>query len=339
MKLALLEAQKGKDTWQNPQVGAVIVKNGQVLSKGHHETYGQAHAEVNALNNLLHLSDAQNATLYVTLEPCSHFGKTPPCVKRIVEVGIKKVVIGDVDPNPQVCGRGIKYLESHGIEVIDLRIHAQINQAYNFFHEFKRPLITVKYAMSLDGKINQTFGQRTIISNQTSFLDSQKLRSKNQAILVGENTFRIDDPQLTVRKTDLKFPPIRIVLIKDINTVNLGQRIFSSPEPIWFLSSTRPEQEFPKNVQIYTDQWSVEKIVEFLFKKGIQSLLVEGGSSIQADFVEANLIDKLIVYLAPKFLGQGLPAINKNIGKVMKFSKPEIVWLDNDLKLTAWRER
>lgn len=338
MNLAFLEARKGKDTWKNPQVGAVIVKNDQILARGHHETFGKAHAEINALKNLSKVSDAKGATLYVTLEPCSHFGKTPPCVQKIVEVGIKKVVIGMVDPNPQVCGRGIKYLKNHGIEVVDLKIHSEINQAYDFFYQVKRPLVTVKYAMSLDGKINQKIGQRTVISNQTALDDSQQLRSHNQAILIGEKTFEIDDPQLTVRNSSLKFPPIRIVLVRDINNVKLTKKIFKTTEPIWFLSGTESDVEFPQNVQVFTGQWTPDQIIDFLFKKGIQSLLVEGGSLTQADFVQNGLIDKLVIYLAPIFLGQGLPAINKMIDSIVNFTKPEISWLAADLKLTAWRK-
>lgn len=338
MNLAFLEARKGKDTWKNPQVGAVIVKNDQILARGHHETFGEAHAEINALKNLSKVSDAEGATLYVTLEPCSHFGKTPPCVQKIAEVGIKKVVIGMVDPNPRVCGRGIKYLKNHGIEVVDLKIHSEINQAYDFFYQVKRPLVTVKYAMSLDGKINQKVGQRTVISNQTALDDSQQLRSHNQAILIGEKTFEIDDPQLTVRNSSLKFPPIRIVLVRDINNVKLTKKIFKTTEPIWFLSGTESDVEFPQNVQVFTGQWIPDQIIDLLFKKGIQSLLVEGGSLTQADFVRNGLIDKLVIYLAPIFLGQGLPAINKMIDSTVNFTKPEISWLVDDLKLTAWRK-
>lgn len=158
MKLAFIEARKGKNTWTNPQVGAVIVKDNQVLGQGHHETFGQNHAEINALNSLSDIAQAKGSTLYVTLEPCSHFGKTPPCVQKIVEVGIKKVVIGQIDPNPIVSGRGVEYLRDHGVEVEILELSSDLNSAYNFFYKNKRPLVTLKYAMTLDGKINRKKG-------------------------------------------------------------------------------------------------------------------------------------------------------------------------------------
>ena len=335
MKLAFTEARKGKDTWKNPQVGAVIVKNQQVLSSGHHETYGQNHAEINALKHLSDISQAEGATLYVTLEPCSHFGKTPPCVQRIVEVGIKKVVIAETDPNPIVSGNGIKYLEDHGVQVENLQQKNDLNVAYRFFHQHKRLLVTIKYAMTLDGKVNQTKGVRSMITNQEVFGDTQELRRQSQVILVGENTFKVDNPKLTVREEE-KFPPIRAVVIHDVNSVDLRMQIFQTNEPIYFFSQEKSQRELPENVQVFVDDWTPTKIVQKLTELGMQSILVEGGSHIQADFLKEKLCDRLIVYLANKVFGQGLPAINGPVAN-LKFSKPEILLLADNLKITTWR--
>ncbi|HJF87879.1 MAG TPA: bifunctional diaminohydroxyphosphoribosylaminopyrimidine deaminase/5-amino-6-(5-phosphoribosylamino)uracil reductase RibD, partial [Companilactobacillus farciminis] len=248
MKLAFEEAKKGINTWTNPQVGAVIVKNDQVLGQGHHATFGHEHAEINAFKSLKNINDAKNATLYVTLEPCSHFGKTPPCVQKIAELGVKKVVIGQIDPNPLVSGKGVKYLQEHGVEVEEQLISSELNRSYNYFYKNNRPLVTVKYAMTLDGKINKNDGQRSIVSNQATFEDSQQLRSQQQVILIGENTLKIDDPALTVRDRKMLFPPIRAVVVRDINQISLDLKIFQTDEPIWFFSETKNRRTLPENV-------------------------------------------------------------------------------------------
>ena len=250
MKLAFEEAKKGINTWTNPQVGAVIVKNDQVLGQGHHATFGHEHAEINAFKSLKNINDAKNATLYVTLEPCSHFGKTPPCVQKIAELGVKKVVIGQIDPNPLVSGKGVKYLQEHGVEVEEQLISSELNRSYNYFYKNNRPLVTVKYAMTLDGKINKNDGQRSIVSNQATFEDSQQLRSQQQVILIGENTLKIDDPALTVRDRKMLFPPIRAVVVRDINQISLDLKIFQTDEPIWFFSETKNRRTLPESVQV-----------------------------------------------------------------------------------------
>ncbi|WP_225354068.1 bifunctional diaminohydroxyphosphoribosylaminopyrimidine deaminase/5-amino-6-(5-phosphoribosylamino)uracil reductase RibD [Lacticaseibacillus saniviri] len=155
MALAVQAAQKGNGhTWTNPMVGAVIVKQQHVLAVGYHHRFGEAHAEIDALNQLASSADARGATMYVTLEPCSHFGKTPPCAKRLVSVGLRRVVIGQIDPNPLVAGKGIAILRTAGIAVEILATTQGLNPAYNFFYQHQRPQVTLKYAMSLDGKIN-----------------------------------------------------------------------------------------------------------------------------------------------------------------------------------------
>ncbi|MFD1417995.1 bifunctional diaminohydroxyphosphoribosylaminopyrimidine deaminase/5-amino-6-(5-phosphoribosylamino)uracil reductase RibD [Companilactobacillus keshanensis] len=340
MKLVLDAASKGHSTWTNPKVGAVIVKNNQILAIGHHEKFGENHAEINALSKLSKLTDAKGATLYVTLEPCSHFGKTPPCVEKIVQAGIKKVVIGQIDPNPIVSGFGVDYLKEHNVNVEINDIYPKFNRSYNFFYKNNRPLITIKYAMTLDGKINHIRNNRSILTESAAYMDSQKLRSQNQAILIGENTFKIDDPELTVRLNNMKFSPIRLILIKDINQVDLSEKIFKVNSEIWFLSKTKPKKDFSKNVSIFVDDWTPNKILKLLTEHSIQSLLIEGGSSLQANFISSNLVDNFVVYIAPKiFGGQGLPAIfGEELSKIMNLKNLQVKNLKPDLKITAERD-
>lgn len=339
MELAFQEARKGKSTWLNPLVGAVIVKNQKVIGLGHHETFGHEHAEINALKSLTSISDAKGATLFVTLEPCSHVGKTPPCVQKIFDVGITKVVIGQVDPNPIVSGRGIKYLENHNIQVENLNIKTDLNTAYEFFYREQRPLITIKYAMTLDGKINRDSVKHSLISNHESYLDSQKLRANNQVILIGENTLKLDNPRLTVREEAKLFPPIRAILVRDLKTINKDLKIFQNEAPIWFFTEKQTDQIFPNNVKVLVGNWTPESIITYLAEQKLQSILIEGGSHIQADFMQAKLVDKLIIYLANRVFGTGLSAVSGQTIKGLEFSKPIVKSLDSDLKITVWRKR
>ncbi|WP_294602150.1 bifunctional diaminohydroxyphosphoribosylaminopyrimidine deaminase/5-amino-6-(5-phosphoribosylamino)uracil reductase RibD [uncultured Lactobacillus sp.] len=312
MQMAVQEALKAQGmTWTNPLVGAVLVKNGQVLATGYHHQFGKEHAEVNTLSHLADPQQAQGATLYVTLEPCSHYGKQPPCCKKVAEAGIKKVVIGQIDPHQIVAGKGIKYLESHGVQTEIIGGTESLNVAYNFFYHKKRPFVTLKYAMSVDGKINAAGKTRTILTGDAAQVDVQKLRLQNQAILIGANTLRIDNPLLTVRIKNLPHPPIRIVLTKDANQLDFNSRMFKTQGEIWLLSRTELTQKVAENVRCFTAaKWTPSKIVQFLAEHEIQSLLVEGGSNVQSQFVAANLADEIVTYIAPLVLGgTALPAV------------------------------
>lgn len=340
MNIAFDEARKGKSTWTNPQVGAVIVKNGKILAQGHHEKFGGPHAEINTLNKLSSIDDALDADMYVTLEPCSHFGKTPPCVQRLVEVGIKRVYIGMQDPNPVVSGNGIKYLLDHGIAVKNLHEDGGINQAYIFYYQHQRPLITLKYAMTIDGKINQFEQKRSMITGKEAYQDSQKLRSDNQAILIGEHTLTIDNPKLTVRTEQMDFPPIRVVVVRDIDNLDSNLQIFkNSDSKVYFLTEKNTGRDLPGNITVKVGQWDVKAIVEFLSKENIESLLVEGGSFLQAACIKEKLIDNLVVYIAPKiFGGNSLPAVRADFeSSEIDFEKPAITQLGPDIKLELRR--
>ena len=312
MQMAVQEALKAQGmTWTNPLVGAVLVKDNQVLATGYHHQFGKEHAEVNTLSHLVNPKQAQGATLYVTLEPCSHYGKQPPCCKKVAEAGIKKVVIGQVDPHQIVAGKGIEYLESHGVQTEIIGGTENLNVAYNFFYHQKRPFVTLKYAMSIDGKINAAGKTRTILTGDAAQVDVQKLRLQNQAILIGANTLRIDNPLLTVRIKNLPQPPIRIVLTKDANQLDFNSRIFKTHGEIWLLSRTELTQKVAENIRCFTAaKWTPSKIVQLLAAHEIQSLLVEGGSNVQSQFVAADLADEIVTYIAPLVLGgTALPAV------------------------------
>ncbi|MFD0896504.1 bifunctional diaminohydroxyphosphoribosylaminopyrimidine deaminase/5-amino-6-(5-phosphoribosylamino)uracil reductase RibD [Loigolactobacillus binensis] len=342
LALAVTEAKKGaKRTWQNPLVGAVIVRDGQILATGYHHQFGRQHAEINALSHLADLKQAQGATMYVTLEPCCHTGKTPPCAKRLVAVGIKRVVIGQLDPNPIVSGKGVALLQAGGVEVVIADYPMTINQAYNFFYRQQRPLVTVKYAMSLDGKINYRTGERTLLTGEAAWQDSQKLRATQQAILIGEHTLQVDDPQLTVRQQILIFPPVRVVVVRDVNQLSPDLALFQTSAPIWLLSQTQLQQTLPQQVTVFVRrEWTPQAIIALLTKKGIQSLLVEGGSRLQADFISQNLVDKLVVYVAPKILGgQGLPAVSgPALPELIDFKRFTYQAVGADLRISSQRE-
>ena len=213
MNLALLEANRGaKYTHTNPLVGAIIVKDNEIIARGSHLRFGCEHAEKNAISTCKTPEKLFNSTLYVTLEPCNHKGKQPPCTDAIVEMGISKVVVAQLDPNPIVSGKGIKYLQDNGIEVITGVLEKEaynLNYAYNLFHSEKRPFVVLKQATSLDGKLAFT-DERTQITGKEVYNFVRNERDNYQAILVGAKTMLIDNPKLTGANTSI-FPPKRII--------------------------------------------------------------------------------------------------------------------------------
>ena len=342
MQMAAQEAVKAEGmTWTNPLVGAVLVKDDQVLATGYHHQFGREHAEVNTLSHLADPKEAQGATLYVTLEPCSHYGKQPPCCKKVAEAGIKRVVIGQVDPHQIVAGKGIKYLESHGVQTEVIGGTENLNVAYNFFYQQKRPFVTLKYAMSIDGKINAAGKRRTLLTGDAAQLDVQKLRLQNQAILIGANTLRIDNPLLTVRIKNLPHPPIRIVLTKDANRLDFTSRIFKTRGQIWLLSETNLTQNVGENVCCYTARkWTPQKVIRLLAEHEIQSLLVEGGSNVQAQFIATELVDEIVTYIAPLVLGgTALPAVyGQALTEISHYQLLDVKSLSQDVRIRVRRK-
>lgn len=317
MHLALREAGKGLGrTSPNPCVGAVIVKDGRILAKGYHKKAGTPHAEVNAIRKA---SEAvSGATIYVTLEPCNHTGKTPPCSRLIVESGISRVVVGMTDPNPLVNGKGIEFLRNHGVEVISGILEKEcedINQPF-IKHITKRiPWVIMKAGVSLDGKLNYRQGQSGWITGEQSKLAVHKLRDRVDAILVGRRTVEIDNPSLTTRLSGGKGKdPVRIIVDSQLSAP-LSAKVYrvDSPAPTWVFHAadapqSRISQFLANGVQLYPldrrgQGLDLSQLLGILGKKDICSLLVEGGARMHGAFLKGKLFDYAHLFYAPVFAG------------------------------------
>lgn len=293
MNRALRLAEKAKGwTLPNPMVGAVLVKEGKRIGEGYHTRYGAAHAEVEALQNAS--TSPQGSTLYVTLEPCCHQGKTPPCTKAILESGITKVVIATLDPSEKVSGKGVQELRSAGIEVEIGLLEDEARQLNRFFftyHEKKRPFITLKAAISLDGKIAGGPGEQTKLTGMPAQKYLHALRHEHEAILIGAGTAITDDPHLGVRYVEGR-DPLRVILTED-RTLDQNLNIFRD-ENYWILKGK-----------------TVSEVLEELYQKEITSVLVEGGQKVFESFLAAQAVDELQLFLAPLFLGEEALAFAK----------------------------
>ncbi|WGS65081.1 bifunctional diaminohydroxyphosphoribosylaminopyrimidine deaminase/5-amino-6-(5-phosphoribosylamino)uracil reductase RibD [Marinitoga aeolica] len=312
MKIAINEAKKGIGKVNpNPLVGAVIVKNGKIISKGYHEYYGGRHAEIVAIENAKNKGiDIKNSTMYVTLEPCSHYGKTPPCAHRLVKEGFKEVYIGMLDPNPLVNGKGKKILEDASIKVeygiLEDKIK-ELNEIFITYISKKRPFIALKFAMTLDGYIATKDYDSKWISNEKSRKLVHKFRNYYSSILIGANTLIIDNPKLTCRIKNGR-NPIRIILDKNGLFENKNLNIFNE-EGKNIIFTEKNIIDIPKNTEIIRET-DIFEIINILYNKGIDSILVEGGASILSLFLESKIVDKMHVFYAPKILGNGISPFN-----------------------------
>ncbi|MBC9783334.1 bifunctional diaminohydroxyphosphoribosylaminopyrimidine deaminase/5-amino-6-(5-phosphoribosylamino)uracil reductase RibD [Heliobacterium chlorum] len=315
--LELASLARGR-TSPNPVVGCVIVKDGQVVGEGYHEKAGTPHAEVHALRQAG--DKAQGATLYVTLEPCSHYGRTPPCVEALIAAGIGRVVAAVPDPNPKVAGRGFRHLQEAGIPV-DVGILAEeasaINQPFFTWVTRGRPWVLLKWAMTLDGKIATATGDSRWISGTESRRVVHQWRNIYDAVLVGIGTLLADDPELTVRLPQSEEGtyrnPVRVIVDSQARTP-LTAKILSSEAPTIIATSERAPAEriqalekagavvlpCPTNAQGKVD---LPTLLKKLADRGLTSLLVEGGAQIHGSFLEQNLVDQVAVFVAPKVVG------------------------------------
>lgn len=309
--LELAASAKGK-TNPNPLVGAVIVKDGAIVGTGLHRKAGEPHAEVHAFR--MAGEHAKDATLYVTLEPCSHFGKTPPCANLVKESGVKRVVVAAQDPNPSVAGRGINLLREAGIEVevgVMEKEALQLNE--RFIHNMlkSRPFVISKFAMTLDGKIATYNGHSQWITGEDARADVHELRDEVDAILVGVGTVLKDNPALTTRLKERQGKnPIRIIMDRNLRTPIDAQITNTAIARTIIVTAKGNEEQAKayKNVEfIYVavkdERLDLDETLAALYEAGITDVLVEGGGMINASFLRANLIDKFIVYIAPKVLG------------------------------------
>ncbi|MBO4779576.1 MAG: bifunctional diaminohydroxyphosphoribosylaminopyrimidine deaminase/5-amino-6-(5-phosphoribosylamino)uracil reductase RibD [Selenomonadaceae bacterium] len=299
-------------TSPNPLVGAVIVREGKIIAEGWHRQAGTPHAEIHALNMAGEL--AKGATLYVTLEPCSHFGRTPPCARAIVEAGIKRVVAAMKDPNPQVAGRGFEILQSAGIEVevgILEEEARKLNEVFLKWVTRKLPFVTLKFACSLDGKIATVNGESQWISGEESRKFGHHLRDINDAILVGAGTVLADDPSLTTRLVEGK-NPVRVIVDSNARTP-LDSKVVTdkSARTIIAVTSNAPYEKISAlkshGVEIITagdgERVNLEILMRELANRELTSVLVEGGGTIHFSMLEAGLVDKIFAFVAPKIIG------------------------------------
>ena len=317
MNLALDLARKSEgQTNPNPLVGAVIVKSGKVVAKGYHEKAGLPHAEAIALNKAG--TKARGADLYVNLEPCCHHGRTPPCTEAIISAGIKRVILGIRDPNRLVNGRGIRFLRKQGVEVVIgvlRRDCHKINEHFIKYITTGRPWVILKSAVSLDGKIATRTGDSKWITGSKARAYAHRLRSRVDAILVGAETVRMDDPQLTVRpKKKSMRNPVRII-VSGKGSISTSAKIFNNAHKervIYVANASLPlirKKKLQKiGVEVLLVKYKKKKVdlpllMDALGKMKITSIMIEGGSEISGNALKEKLIDKLIYFLAPKIIG------------------------------------
>ncbi len=333
MRLALRLAKKGEGfVHPNPLVGAVLLKDGRVVAQGWHHGAGQDHAEVDCIKKARRKGvDFHDTTMVVTLEPCAHFGKTPPCVEAIVRQGIPRVVVGMIDPNPRVAGRGLAYLRERGVEIMDHVEASQceaINRPFVKYITRRRPWVVIKAAMTLDGKIATRTGKSQWISGPESLVFSHKLRHLNQAIMIGARTVLLDDPQLTCRLKGRKkvSHPIRIVVDGRLS-IPLDSKIASGELPSETIIATTSMSD-PGKRKALEDKGcrllvfdSKDGRIDFddlaaeLARNKIASLTVEGGAEILGQCLESKIVDKVFLIIAPKiFGGKNAPGIIGGLG-------------------------
>ncbi|MBM7645351.1 diaminohydroxyphosphoribosylaminopyrimidine deaminase/5-amino-6-(5-phosphoribosylamino)uracil reductase [Scopulibacillus daqui] len=351
MSLALnLVKMTSGQTSPNPAVGAVVVNQGKIVGIGAHLKAGEEHAEVHALN--MAGDRAAGGTIYVTLEPCSHYGKTPPCADMIIERGISRAVIATSDPNPQVAGNGIQKLKNAGIEVV-VGVMEKEARKYNqdFFHYMKtnRPFVTLKMAVSLDGKMATASGESQWITGPEARKDGHCLRHQHDAILVGIGTVLADNPSLTARLGRVQGAhPVRVILDSQLRTPLAANIVNDRLAPTWILTlegqkgNQKAEALKSRGIDIYYfEDLSISNILTFLGKKAIKSLLVEGGAAVQDAFLQSRLIDQLVAYIAPKVIGgkDALTAFGgKGISKLadaLSLTFEETTKIGDDIKIVA----
>jgi diaminohydroxyphosphoribosylaminopyrimidine deaminase / 5-amino-6-(5-phosphoribosylamino)uracil reductase len=306
-------------TAPNPMVGSVIVYNNRIIGEGFHHKCGEPHAEVNAVNSVPDKSLLPHSTLYVNLEPCSHTGKTPPCADMIIRMGIPEVVIGTQDPNPLVSGNGIEKLKQAGIKVVSGVLEKEcleLNRRFITFHTAHRPYIILKWAQTRDGFIDvirEDTGNPQVnwISNEISRMLVHKWRSEEQSILIGTKTALMDNPQLNVRHWPGK-SPVRLVIDKKL-VLPKSLHLFDETSTTYIFNEIKEDSGNNTHyVKMNSDGSFLDGILQFLYKKDIQSVLVEGGRTLLESFIRESLWDEARVFTGDKYFGAGMPAPDIN---------------------------
>jgi diaminohydroxyphosphoribosylaminopyrimidine deaminase/5-amino-6-(5-phosphoribosylamino)uracil reductase len=325
----------------NPMVGCVIVFDGKIIGEGYHQEYGKAHAEVNAIHSVRDKSLLKKSTLYVNLEPCAHFGKTPPCANLIVEHNIPRVVIGCVDSFSEVSGKGIEKLKAAGIEVtigVLENESLQLNKRFFTFHTKKRPYIILKWAETKDGFIDleRPFDKLRVTNTNnwiTSPLSKQlvhKWRSEETAIMIGTNTALNDNPKLNVREWNGK-NPVRVVI--DLHD-RLPQtlHVFDKSIPTLVFSLTKQGEENNLTfVKINDSKNLIQEVLDELYKRNLQSIIIEGGAKLLQSFIDQNLWDEARVFVGNKYFENGLkaPKLTGNLISEEMIDSDQLKWIFN----------
>ncbi len=353
MQQAIRLAQQGVG-WVNPNplVGAVIVKDGQVIGEGFHARCGEAHAERNALANCR--TDPRGATIYVTLEPCCHYGRTPPCTEAILEAGLSRVVVGSRDPNPLVAGKGLAILQGAGLAVCEAVLTKEceeLNQVFFHYIRTKKPFVVLKYAMTMDGKIATTTGASQWITGEEARRRVHEDRHRYRGILVGVGTVLADDPQLTCRIPNGR-NPLRIVCDSQLRTPLHAQLVRTAKEVPTLLATCCADEETlapyrASGCEILSlpcaedGHLDLKALLSALGQRQVDSLLVEGGATLNWSFLQHGLVQKVQCYLAPKLFG-GATAKSPigGIGvplpdRAFPLSSPRIMPLGRDLLLES----
>ena len=357
MRRALELAQLAEgDTSPNPMVGAVIVDDsGNIVGEGYHHKAGQPHAEINALAAAG--AKAKGATIYVTLEPCSHYGRTGPCCEALIKVGVKRVVSAVTDPNPLVAGRGLNRLREAGIDVTEHICEdeaRQLNEKFFFWITHKRPFVSLKYAMTLDGRLAAAGGDSKWITGTEARTYAHYLRKTHDAVLVGKNTVLRDDCELTTRMVKGK-NPIRIVLDSKASLPLSAKILNGEAQTIICVSKEAPQEKLAalqglKNVEVLTlpeagGKLDLNALMQELAAKEITSVLVEGGSEVHGAFIDAGIGERVYAFIAPKIIG-GANAIGPvggagktDMAQALKLRDVECKQLGADFLITGRTER
>ena len=357
MACALQLARRGLYTTQpNPRVGCVVVKDGQIIGEGWHQRAGEGHAEVNALAAA---GNAVGATLYVTLEPCSHQGRTPPCCEQVIDAGIGQVVAAMEDPNPQVAGRGFARLSEAGIEVISGVLETQareLNPGFIKRMESGLPWVRCKLAMSLDGRTAMASGESQWITGAAARADVQRLRARSSAIVTGIGTVLQDDPSLTVRAEQLGLEnaeqiatqqPLRVVLDSSLQ-MPPNAKLLGLPGKVLIVTANKQVQP-PANAEVMLlpgadGRIDLRRLLQNLAERESNEVLVEAGSALAGAFVQQGLVDELIVYMAPKLLGDaarpllGLPGL-EHMSDQIGLEITDLRSIGSDIRICAQLKR
>jgi diaminohydroxyphosphoribosylaminopyrimidine deaminase/5-amino-6-(5-phosphoribosylamino)uracil reductase len=355
MRTALQLAAKAKGrTSPNPMVGSLVVKAGKVVSRGFHRKAGEAHAEAMALAKAG--KAAQGATLYVTLEPCSHTGKrTPPCTPLVIQSGVKRVVVAMIDPNPRVSGGGIRSLQTAGIEVVTGVLEAEarrLNEAFIKHITTGMPFVLLKIAQTLDGKIATASGESKWITGEKAREEGQRLRNAHDAILVGINTVLADDPALTTRTPDGR-DPVRVIVDSHLR-IPLHAKVLtqeSQARTIIATLASAPQNKMKRlrnaggevlSVKSTQGRVDLRDLMRKLGKMGIMSVLIEGGAEINASALKAGIVDKVVIFIAPLLMTgkDSLCSIGGvsplKLGHAVKLSNVTSRFIGQDLMITGY---